>query len=39
MGNILDAFLDAIELDHLDDERLAALETMFADVSYPITQD
>jgi hypothetical protein len=38
MGNILDAFIDAIELDHLDDAMLDALEAMFADQPYPIDQ-
>jgi hypothetical protein len=39
MGNIMDAFYDAIELDHLDDEMLKALEEMFADLPYPVYQD
>jgi hypothetical protein len=39
MGNIMEAFYDAIELDHLDSEMLAALEEMFADVEYPSYRD
>ena len=39
MGNILDAFYDAIELDHLDAAQLEALEEMFADLPYPYYEE